>query len=133
MHRDPDGRMLIGPGFDPAASPLDDQPAELIESARHRLRESERKPREDIQIMRRLIVAFLLVAVIAVLSFVILPQYGLHLPPMVPLLAFVVIVVGSLMSADHPPPRNRRDCEDEGRPICCSGPRPLRAPPEHEP
>lgn len=127
--------MLIGPGLPnprPGA-PLDDQPSMLIEDARRRLREQDEGPGESSAILRRLVVAFVLVALLAILCLAVLPRYNVHLPPMVPLLAFVVIVAGALMSSYTPPRRKPKcGCEDEGRPICCSGPRPLRFPTERE-
>ncbi|KAA0213298.1 MAG: hypothetical protein DYG94_11785 [Leptolyngbya sp. PLA3] len=127
--------MLIGPGL-PAPRvgvPLDDQPSMLIEDARRRLREQDEGPGESMAILKRLVVAFVVVALLAVLCLVVLPRYNVHLPPMVPLLAFVVIVVGALMSSYTPPRKKPRcNCQDEGQPICCPGPRPVRLPPERD-
>lgn len=119
--------MLIGPGLGQPRpdAPLDDQPTILIEDARRRLREQERPQYERPQIARRLVVAFALLALMVLLSYVVLPEFGLHLPPLIPPLAFVVIVIGSLLSADAPP-KPRCECDEEGRPICCGGPRPPR-------
>lgn len=127
--------MLIGPGLPQprAGAPLDDQPTMLIEDARRRLREQEQDQPERPAIARRLVVAFVLVALIAVLCFVVLPEYGLHLPPMVPLLGFVVIVVGTLLGSEPGPRKPKCACDDEGRPICCGGPRPLRFTREQDP
>ncbi len=127
--------MLIGPGLSGPRPgvPLDDQPSMLIEDARRRLREQEDGPSESMAVLKRLVVAFVLVALLAVLCLVVLPRYNVHLPPMVPLLGFVVIVVGTLMSSYTPPRKKPKcDCDDEGRPICCSGPRPLRFPTERD-
>lgn len=127
--------MLIGPGLPnlKPGAPLDDQPSMLIEEARRRLREQDEGPGESSAILKRLVVAFVLVALLAILCLVVLPRYNVHLPPMVPLLAFVVIVVGALMSSYTPPRKKVKcDCEEEGRPICCSGPRPLRFPTERD-
>lgn len=121
--------MLIGPrlGQPRTGGPMDDQPSMLIEDARRRLREQDRSAYERPQIARRLVVAFILVALLALLAYVVLPQFGLHLPALIPPIAFLVITIGSLLSADAPakadPPC---DCDSDGRPICCSGPRPPR-------
>lgn len=127
--------MLIGPGLPDRRQgvPLDDQPSMLIEDARRRLREQEGGPGESMAVLKRLVIAFVLVALLAVLCLVVLPRYNVHLPPTVPLLAFVVIVVGTLMSSYTPPRKKPKcNCDDEGRPICCSGPRPLRFPTERD-
>lgn len=123
--------LLIGPG-------LPDEPccrtdgcssgSHLIDDARRQMAEADARDNPGAALLRRLVVAFVLVAVVAAVSYVVLPSRGIHLPPMLPLLGFLVILVGTLLGSagDQRPPARPR-VEDDGRPICCSGPRPLRA------
>lgn len=149
--RDPDAqsdppthRLLTHPdtldprvAADDAATPLPDSDAEDIAGAR---------------LARRLFVAAVLIAITAVVCWVVLPRYGMVLPPIVPPLVFVAIFLGAVLShaeehADHDEdddtpgaPRHASDLarsssslgqacqtpDDEGRPITCGGPRPPR-------
>jgi hypothetical protein len=129
LERGDAGRLLIGPGM-----VGDDEPGRLMDEARQRVREAEDEDREGTLTARRLMVAFALSALLAVFSFVLLPKWGVYLPPMIPALGFIVILVGSILGSRE----DKRDdeqvvekdacgCDDEGRPICCSGPRPLQS------
>lgn len=131
MSREPDQRdsiFIIGPGVDTARLP--DEPCCADPRAYSAAADEEHNRREGRRLLLRLIVAFALVITLGFVCFVVLPGFGVHLPPIVPLAAFAAIVVGSLMTAKaeghFPPPQRRK--EDEGRPIgCCPGPRPPRS------
>jgi len=117
--------MLIGPGM-----PDDGSAGRLMDDARRKVREDEDDHKEGTRLARRLMVAFSLSALLAAMSFVFLPKWGVHLPPMIPILGFIVILVGVVLGS-HEDAQTRKKkacvCDDEGRPICCGGPRPLRS------
>lgn len=119
------GRMLIGPGL------TDDVSAgRLMDDARRKVRADEDDSKEGAKLARRLMVAFALSALLAVMSFVFLPKWGVHLPPMIPVLGFIVILIGVVLSSHEDAQSRKKDacaCDDEGRPICCGGPRPMRS------
>ncbi|HZW10391.1 MAG TPA: hypothetical protein VFF69_10855 [Phycisphaerales bacterium] len=81
------------------------------------------------KLVLRLVVAFFLLAVVALACFV-APKAGI--PPWVPLAAFGVIAVSVLINArpaeespEHSPVDDRSCGRDDGRPVgCCPGPRP---------
>jgi hypothetical protein len=129
LERGDAGRLLIGPGM-----VGDDEPGRLMDEARRRVRDAEDEDREGTLTARRLMVAFALSALLAVFSFVLLPKWGVYLPPMIPALGFIVILVGSILGSredragdEQVVEKNSCGCDDEGRPICCGGPRPLRS------
>lgn len=85
-------------------------------------------------IARRLVIAFVASCLLALICWVVLPRFDVWLPPWIPLVSFVVIMAAAIISArpDTTPddaggsdPRGTSCCDD-GRPVCCSGPRPLR-------
>ncbi|MEN0019791.1 MAG: hypothetical protein AAF747_02790 [Planctomycetota bacterium] len=89
-------------------------------------REAARK-REGAMLIARLVVAFVLVIAIGVLSFVILPQYGLKLHPAVPLVAFAAIFAGAVLTGRAEgqlgTPSKPKSCDTDGRAVgCCPGP-----------
>ncbi|MCL4742697.1 MAG: hypothetical protein KJZ54_10895 [Phycisphaerales bacterium] len=131
MARDPqetDSVIIIGPGVDSGRLP--DEPCCADPAAFSAAADEAHKRREGRRLVLRLIVAFALVILLGFVCFVVLPDFGVHLPPIVPIAAFAAIVVGSLLTAKaegHFPPPQRTQ-EDEGRPIgCCPGPRPPRS------
>ena len=120
--------IIIGPGVDPGRLP--DEPCCADPAAFSVVDDETHKRREGRRLLMRLIVAFTLVILLGFVCFVVLPDFGVLLPPIVPIAAFAAIVIGSLLTAKaeghFPPPQRRR--EDEGRPIgCCPGPRPPRS------
>jgi len=118
------------------ARPLDDAPDVLIDHARESLRHEQASQRHEEQgkrLARRLFIAFVIVMLLAFGFFVLLPQFGMEMPPIVPLMAFGVILAAALLNHDAEAPeeeaerRSRVASDDDARPIgCCSGPRPLR-------
>ncbi|MEZ6318960.1 MAG: hypothetical protein R3B49_09445 [Phycisphaerales bacterium] len=120
---DPDTPVLrIGPGSDPS------DPAALMARARAEARRQDEE-RYGRAIAKRLFIAFLACLLIALACFVLVPAWvGVHVPPYVPLLSFLAIAAGAIMTMPDRPDADACACEDEGRPVgCCSGPRPLRA------
>ncbi len=121
-----DDRLLIGPGIADRGSAHD-----LLEDARQKVREADDDDREGTGTTRRVMVAFILSVFLAVLSFVLLPKWGVYLPPMIPVLGFIVILVGTIMGSYEAEQTRKKQracaCDDEGRPMCCGGPRPMRA------
>ncbi|USN99599.1 MAG: hypothetical protein H6810_02750 [Phycisphaeraceae bacterium] len=112
--------------------PLDDAPNEFLDQARVRLRaeyEANRYEEQGRRLARRIVVAFVLVVITAVIFFIIVPSLNVHLPVFVPVLCFAVIVLGSVLShtGDAPPQRPPRKRDDCGCAVgCCTGPRPLK-------
>lgn len=83
---------------------------------------------------RRLVVGFVLCCLIAAGCWVVLPRFGVWVPVWVPLACFAIIAGAAVFA------RNEGDVShdeedgpgggccggDDGRPICCSGPRPMK-------
>ena len=112
--------------------PLDDAPDDLLESARLRLKadhDANRHEEQGKRLARRIIIAFVLIVLTAV-AFFIAPVMGVDVPPIVPVMCFAAIVLGSVMAhagdaPDRNPPKPRKD--DCGCAVgCCPGPRPMK-------
>ena len=73
-------------------------PDALLDDARRRVREEDDKNKESHRLARRLFVAFLLILLLGIGFYIVLPHYGLRLPPFVPILCFMSIFVGSLLT-----------------------------------
>lgn len=126
------------------ATPLDDAPVTLIEEARQAVRAERQAEAHEAQgrrLAHRLFVAFVLIAVVGVVSFVALPiTLGVSLPPILPLAAFGLILAAAVLNhraeAPDEPEADGSETkamarhagrEDEGRPFgCCPGPGTLR-------
>lgn len=142
-------QFYIGP--DSSNTPPDD-PDHLLDEARERIRLQDEQNKEGVKLARRLLVAFILIAILGVVFYIVLPQYGLKLSPLVPVLSFLAILAGAILSAheelkdeedlwDDPDdprgpnggpnggPKSGRD-SDRNNDGCavgmCPGPRPLR-------
>lgn len=105
---------------------------------------------DGVRLARRLFVAAILIAITAIVCWVILPQYGMTLPVMVPPLVFVAIFLGAVLThaEEHAERDDEMDLQEDpstglaptsnaigqacqtpdgdGRPITCGGPRPPR-------
>lgn len=132
---EPHQTLLIGPGLDPVG------PGRGADWSA----EEPAAPRtEGRRLVTRLIVAFVILVVVAVLCYGVLPRFGVDLPSWVPLAAFAIIAVGVVANATSEGQFGPSD-EDEacrsgdvfdrkcgaggpdGRPVgCCPGPRPPR-------
>lgn len=98
--------------------------------------ESERERRDRVEgqgLARRLFVAAVLLVLTAVGCFVVLPGVGLDLPLVVPVVAFVAIATGALLTGQAegtiggPASESAPAPGDEGCAVgCCAGPRPPR-------
>lgn len=138
QHSDPSGldqSFLIGPGIDPTRQPPPATPPptdpdtshDLLEDARLKIRCENEEEEQTIALTRRLVVAFVLIVLIGAVFFIVMPYYGMNLPPIMPILVFIAIAAGALLTAPRVPKKKRCD-SDDGRAIgCCQGPRPLRS------
>lgn len=102
--RDDETRRIIhiGPDADPADwsdDEGDDAPSFLIEEARERVRRRDAADKEAVQLARRLVVAFIAVVLLAVVFHIVMPAFGLYLPPIVPILCYVAIAAGAILTA----------------------------------
>lgn len=114
--------------------PLDDAPDELLERARLRLKsehDANRYEEQSRRLARRIVIAFVLIMVTAIIFFIAVPLMGVDLPVIVPVMCFITIAVGSVMAhigdaPEHrvPVPKKNEEC---GCAVgCCPGPRPLK-------
>jgi len=127
-------QMYIGP---------ESQGDSLMDEARERIRAEDENNREGVKLARRLVIAFILIVLLGVVFYAVLPQYGLRLDPMVPLLSFLAILIGAVLTAveEAKDSDDQSDSDDEnnGSSGCCNndknegcavgmcpGPRPLR-------
>lgn len=102
---DPDRRIIhIGPGAEAESwsDRDDDGPSFLLEEARERIHRRERSEKEGVRLARRLVMAFVAVAILAAVFHIAMPAFGVHLPPVVPILCYVTIATGAIMSARNP-------------------------------
>ncbi|MEZ6243664.1 MAG: hypothetical protein R3B57_11555 [Phycisphaerales bacterium] len=128
------GTGLTGPGLDIDPRPLIG-PDGLMDRARAEARREDDEQREARALLRRLVIAFVLMFVLMGAFVVLVAELHVRVPPIVFLLSFIAIAAGSLLTVMLPgqAPTKRRDAAccsecDDGRPVgCCSGPRPLRA------
>jgi uncharacterized membrane protein YbhN (UPF0104 family) len=99
---DQDRRIIhIGPDADPAGWTDDpeDGPPFLIKDARERPERAEQADRETAEVARRLVYAFVVVVLLAVVFHVAMPAFGLHLPAIVPILCYLAILAGAVLTA----------------------------------
>jgi len=125
---EPSDSFLIGPGIDPTKPAAGTDPAhDLLEDARLKVRCENEEEEQAVALTHRLVIAFVLIVIIGAVFFIVMPYYGMNLPPIMPLLVFVAIAVGALLTAPRVP--KKKPCDtDDGRAVgCCQGPRPLRS------
>ena len=73
--------------------------ADELDAARARVRlMDERERKEGERVARRLFISFGLVMLVMLMGFVVLPLFGLRLPPYVWVLVFATIAIGTLMA-----------------------------------
>lgn len=125
---EPPNPFLIGPGIDSRqATTSHNAPNDLLEDARHKIRCDNEEEEQTIALTRRLVVAFVLIIVIGAVFFVLMPYYGMNLHPIMPIMVFIAIAAGAILTAPTPPKKKSCEMDQDGRPIgCCQGPRPLR-------
>ena len=126
-------QFFIGPN-----SPND--PESLLDEARQRVRDEDELNKESTKLARRLLVAFVIILLMGVVFYIVLPYYGLRLPPFVPFLCFGAIATGAILSLnegdgpgtgggddDDTPGSGGGGCNDGGCAVgMCPGPRQLR-------
>lgn len=106
QHHDGEPRRIVHIGPPEAhrpGAPLDDQPSFLIEEARERIRADDDRNKEASALARRLVYAFVAVAVLALVFHVVMPAFKLHLPPVVPLMCYAAIAAGAILTARENP------------------------------
>ncbi len=127
------GLSISGPGLDEGPRPLIG-PDGLMDDARAIARREDDEHREARALVRRLVVAFVLTIGLMASFVVLVAELDVHVPPIVFLLSFAAIAVGTLLTllpTAKPGRKPEAPCgcadDEDGRPIgCCSGPRPLR-------
>ena len=137
-------QFLIGPdmpkGYPNAHHAQHDSsdPASLLNEARERIHDEDAKNNETVKLARRLFIAMILVALLGIVFYIVLPYYGIRLSPTVPILSFLAILAGTVLSAmeEHRDLNNTNNadwdddstsCNNEGCATgMCPGPRPLR-------
>ena len=112
-----------------------------MDEARERIRVEDEQNKEGVKLARRLVIAFILILILGVVFYVVLPQFGLKLNPLVPVLSFLAILAGAILTAveeskdpdDPDDPESPDDsrgsggCGNDGCAVgMCPGPRPLR-------
>lgn len=93
--REPPPQFFIGPN-----TPND--PESLLSEARERVREEDDRNKESSRLARRLFVALLLIVLMGIVFYLVLPNFGLRLPPMVPILCYAAIAAGAILSFREP-------------------------------
>jgi hypothetical protein len=107
-------------------------PDSLMNDARERVRDEDERNKESTKLARRLLIAFILIVLLGVGFYIVLPHYGLRLPPFVPVVCFIAIAIGALLNTGETPyepgfdPDEDPDCDGGCAVGMCPGPRPLR-------
>lgn len=91
----------IGPDHDPTDTRSDgeERPSFLIEDERTRVEAEQGRKRENNALARRLVGAFVAVVLLAVVFHLVMPAFKLRLPPVVPVLCYLAIAAGAILSA----------------------------------
>lgn len=84
-------RLYIGPETEHDAS-------RLIEEARERVRDEDEQNKESNRLAKRLFFALVLIIAMSIIFYVVMPYYGLRLPPFVPILCFAAIAAGAILT-----------------------------------
>ena len=90
-HDEQTPQFFIGPN-----TPND--PQGLMDDARQRVRDEDNRNKESHKLARRLLIAFVLIVLVGVMFYLILPHYKLRLPPFVPILCFIAIATGAILT-----------------------------------
>ena len=129
-------QFLIGPNM-----PTD--PSTLLDEARDRVHSEDAQNKESVKLARRLFIAMILIAILGVVFYIVLPTYGVKFSPVIPILSFVAIFAGAVLTAleeqrelnakahrfdDDPDAHdNHQSCQSDGCATgMCPGPRPLQ-------
>lgn len=128
-------QFLIGP--DTPSGGTQSDPASLLNQAREQIHDEDAKNKESVKLARRLFIAMILITILGVVFYIVLPYYGIRLSPTVPILSFLAIFAGAILTAmEENKESNRSDdggsedegcCNNDGCPTgMCAGPRPLQ-------
>ena len=123
---------LSGPNLDEPRPMIG--PDRLMDRARAAAAREDEQNREAAALGRRLVIAFVLMVALSVGFVVLVAELNVHVPPIVFLLSFLAIAVGTVLTvlpgAEERARKRESSCGcegEDGRPIgCCQGPRPLR-------
>ena len=137
-HQDNHPQFLIGPDM-PTGMPTGQStdPASLLNEARERIHHEDANNKESVKLARRLFIALILITVLGVVFYIVLPYYGIRLSPTVPILSFLAIFAGAVLSAleearehggfDSDSDEDSGCCNNDGCSTgMCPGPRPLQ-------
>lgn len=89
--QEPPPQFFIGPN-------TPDDPESLLKDARKRVRDEDDRNKESHRLARRLFVALLLIILLGIIFYLVLPTYGLRLPPFLPILCYAAIAAGAILS-----------------------------------
>ena len=130
-------QFLIGPDTPTGGTQSD--PASLLSEARDRIHDEDAKNKESVKLARRLFIAMILIAVLGIVFYIVLPYYGIRLSPIVPMLSFMAILAGAVLTAaeemrdiqaadsDEMDTSQGSGCSNDGCATgMCPGPRPLQ-------
>lgn len=136
QHQDHPPQFLIGPDT-PTGMPTD--PDSLLNEARDRIHDEDANNKESVKLARRLFIAMILITVLGMVFYIVLPYYGIRLSPTVPILSFLAIFAGAVLTAiedakDDPDfesnsndQQGSNSCNNDGCATgMCPGPRPLQ-------
>ena len=124
---------LSGPSLDGPRPMIG--PDDLMDRARAAASREDDEKKQAVALSKRLIVAFVMMVVLSVGFVVLVAELNVYVPPIVFLLSFIAIAVGTMLTvlsgaSDQRKAKGQASCgcaDDDGRPIgCCQGPRPLR-------
>lgn len=92
-HKDDDRapQFFIGPN-------TPDDPESLLREARERVRSEDERNKESQRLARRLFIALLLIIFMGIVFYLVLPNFGLRLPPVVPILCYASIALGAILT-----------------------------------
>ena len=137
-HHDNQPQFLIGPDVQTdmqSGAPSD--PASLLNEARDRIHDEDANNKESVKLARRLFIAMILITFMGIIFYMVLPYFGIRLSPTVPILSFLAIFAGAILTGIEEA-RERGDFDDDGSEdssCCnndgcptgmCSGPRPMQ-------
>jgi len=132
-------QFLIGPHLSNPQPTDPSDPSTLLDEARDRVHHQDAQNKESVKLARRLFIAMILIAILGVVFYIVLPTYGVKFSPVIPILSFVAIFAGAVLTAleeqrelnakadrfdsndDH------QSCQSDGCATgMCPGPRPLQ-------
>lgn len=88
-------QFFIGPNS--SNTPPED-PDRLLDEARERIRVQDELNKESRKLMKRLLIALILITILGIVFYLVLPTYGLRLSPIVPMLCFLAILAGAILT-----------------------------------